>query len=62
MHREINPPDEIARRLFFVLYLALVVIFLIMFLIGLVQRRFDYLRFTMLAGTVAFVVYRFGGR
>ncbi len=62
MYREINPPDEIVKRLLFVLYLALVVVSLVMFLIGLVQRRFDYLRLSMLAGAAAFVMSRFGGR
>jgi len=62
MHREINPPEEIVRRLFFVLYLVLVVIFLITVLLGMVQHRFDYLRLAMLAGVTALFLHLYGKR
>ncbi|MFC1512858.1 hypothetical protein ACFL5J_00230 [Thermodesulfobacteriota bacterium] len=61
MHREINPPEEIFRRLLFVLYLAVIVVFLVGVLLSLVQQRFDYLLFILPAGAAA-VLLRVHGK
>lgn len=62
MHREINPPDEIVRRLFFVLYLFLLVFLFVSTLLGLVQQRYDYLRLAFPGGVAAVVLHRYGKR
>ena len=62
MHREINPPAEILRRLSFVVYLAVIVFFLVTCLLGLVQKRFDYLQFALLGGIAAFLLRFYGKR
>jgi len=60
MHHEINPPDEILRRLIFVLYLVMVVIFLVAALLALVQQRYDYLQLSFLGVIVAVGLRHYG--
>lgn len=62
MQREINPPDEIIRRLFFVLYLFMMVFLFVVGLLGLVQQRYDYLQLACLGGAAAFALRRYGKR
>ncbi|MDH3393950.1 MAG: hypothetical protein OEL66_08080, partial [Desulfobulbaceae bacterium] len=62
MQREINPPDEIVRRLCFVLYIFALVFLFVSSLLGLVQQRYDYLRMAFLGGAVAVVLRSYGKR
>ena len=62
MHREINSPDEIFRRLLFVLYLAVIVVFLVAGLLGVLQQRYDYLELAFLGGSAAVLLRYYGKR
>jgi len=60
--REINSPDEIVRRLLYVVYLGLVVVALVAGVLGVAQHRLDYLGLMLLAGVTALVFRAYGRR
>lgn len=62
MQREINPPEEIIKRLLFVLYLFVSIVFVIAGLLAAVQQRVDYLRIALLAGGIAISLHVTGKR
>lgn len=62
MDRELNPPDEIFRRLLYILYLGLVTAALLLGVLALARTRYDYLFVAGLLGLAGFLLRRFGRR
>lgn len=62
MHREINPPEEILRRLTYLIYLALLVGTVVVAILALVQSRNDYLLISAVLCLLSLQLKRYGRR
>lgn len=62
MHREINPPDEILRRLIYLVYLALLVSTAVLGVLAFVQSRTDYLALCLILCFASMQFKQYGKR
>ena len=62
MHREINPPDEILRRLIYLVYLTLLVSTAVLGVLAFVQSRTDYLTLCLILCFASMQLRQYGNR